>query len=225
MNKNVEFLYKLLNEYYLTGFVSKEDAADVRKILGDLANVGDTDKERYVNITSISNVYCLITAELSRGSLSNCKLSRYTMDKIRQQLSLTYFCKNALDLDLYLPMYLKLALEDILNFLWNPKVMSKESTYNDINVSSSSLDLYLDSAVDDYIKFKECISKTNGSIREPSAVKTDGLTIRKDSTGEVFLLEPSIEFTLLLNKFNIEYIISLLIIVVIAMYTTSKFRA
>ena len=220
MNKNVEFLYKLLNEYFMNK-MSTNDSIEIRRVLGDLSTFGDTEKERYINISALSNAYTLVLAEANVSALCGGNFCKYDFENYKTQLSLTFLSNKLLEGDLYVPMYLKLALEDILNFLWDPKAMSGDLGYNDLNVTSSSLDLYLDSAVDDYVKFKENISK---DLRTCSETKMDSIKVRKDSNGDIIIMEPSTEFTVLLNKFNIEYIISLLIIIVIGMLTTSKGR-
>lgn len=223
MNKNVEFLYKVLNEFFTSKGVSPDISSDIRRVLGDLVNFGDTDKERYVNITALSNAYCLVLAKSNTSIfIPNANYTGSSETLYSSQFSLTYLCKNLLETNSYVPMYLKLALEDILNFLWNPKVLRDECNYESVNVSSSSLDLYLNAAVDDYVKYRESINKNY--YNEASEVKTDSLKLRKDSNGEVMILESSLEFTLLLNKFNIEYIISLLIILSIAMLTSLRAR-
>lgn len=223
MNKNVEFLYKLLNEFYLQKGTASNDSIDVRRVLGDLINFGDTDKERYVNIMALSNVYCMLMAKANFSNFVPGMFYKCDDSKVKSQLGVTYFAKNLLEADSYIPMYLKLALEDILNFLWNPKVLNREVTYNDINVNGSSLDLYLNSAVDEYTRYREALDKDIYNI-PMSEVKVDSLKVRKDSNGEIMIMEPSLEFTLLLNKFNIEYIISLLIILTVALITAARNR-
>lgn len=216
MENNIKFITILLTKLRVKypGLFGNESNTEIDGMINELNSIQHDEKSLIENIEIISKLYNTTLYMFIKNIVRhNCNDRFNIVNSIISNISLTNISYTSIKEKWYISSFLARPIEDLLYVLWSPDFVKGNKEFKDIKTLSLDLDLYLNNAIDFYNKYSK-------DKEEDLVINKSILNPRKDITSVIPVFDSSLEFSAIMLKFNLMYIVKFITIILISILVT-----